>query len=89
MRPTIGWTYRDEDGGKIEVEAAHDRNQWRFQRRGHRTEPWVPLDPPSVEDWERLLDVLQRKYQRRRCAWRDVEEVQHFLEAARKQENLP
>ncbi len=83
MRQQIGWTSRDEDGVKWDVQAHRNRNIWVFTRRAHRTEDWQPIDPPGVEDWENLLDVMQRKYQRRRCAWRDVEQVEHELEQAK------
>ncbi len=86
MRQTLGWTEKDEDGKKIEVEAFRERNHWTFTRRSHRTEEWEAVPSPPVSYWEQLLDLLNRKYQRRRCAWKDVEEVQAFLDEALKKE---
>lgn len=85
MRQKLGWTEKDAERGKLDVEAARDRNQWIFTKRGHRTEDWETVQP-CVTDWENLLDVLERKYQRRRCAWRDVEQVQQELEKAKELE---
>jgi len=89
MRQKLGWAERDEDGRKLEVEAFRECNDWTFHKRGHRTEDWVKIDRPSVSDWERLLDLVERKYQRRRCAWRDVEQVKTFLEHAKTREPNP
>jgi hypothetical protein len=85
MRQKLGWKEKDPERGKLEVEAARERNQWTFTKRGHRTEDWETVEP-RVADWENLLDVLERKYQRRRCAWRDVEQVQQELEKAKTME---
>jgi hypothetical protein len=83
MRQKIGWTEKDADGTSWNVEASRNRNVWTFVRRAHRNDKWESLSEPSVENWERLLEVLERKYQRRRCAWRDVEQVQQELATAR------
>ncbi|MCC5850066.1 MAG: hypothetical protein JJU29_18420 [Verrucomicrobia bacterium] len=83
MRQIIGWTRDDDKGVSIDVEASRNRNQWTFRRRRNRRHEWETFSPELV-DWETLLDTLQRKYQRRRCAWRDVEQVQAFLDEARK-----
>ena len=86
MRQTLGWKEMDEKGRKLEVDAYHERNHWTFAKRLNRRHDWETVEVPSVSDWEQLLDVLERKYQRRRCAWRDVEEVQNFLNEAKKRE---
>ena len=89
MRQKIGWTEQDADGVQWNVEASRNRNEWTFVRRAPRRDEWRRLDPPPVESWENLLDALERKYQRRRCAWRDVEQVQLELKHARNQEPNP
>jgi hypothetical protein len=78
MKQTLGWTDSLTENGPYDVEAHHNRNQWTFKRRRHRRDAWETYEP-YTHDWEALLDLLQRKYQRRRCAWRDVEEVQNHL----------
>ena len=85
MRQKIGWTEKDPERGKLDVEAARNRNLWTFTKRANRREEWETFDP-KVPDWENLLDVLERKYQRRRCAWKDVEQVQQELEKAKTME---
>ncbi len=82
MRSTQGWTERDEDGVKWDIEAHKERNVWKLKRRSHRREPWEQIENPSRAQREALLDLLKRKYQRRGCAWRDVELAEHFLEEA-------
>jgi len=82
MRQKIGWTEKDPERGKLDVEAERNRNHWTFTKRANRRQEWETIEP-KVADWENLLDVLERKYQRRRCAWRDVEQVQQELEKAK------
>jgi hypothetical protein len=89
MRQKVGWTERDAEGVQWNVEASRNRNEWTFVRRAHRRDDWEALDPPSVADWEHLLGVLERKYQRRRCAWRDVEQVRERLNLAKTREHRP
>lgn len=86
MRQTLGWKETDAEGQRWEVEAHHERNHWTFAKRTGRRGEWQPVGEPSVADWEQLLDLLARKHQRRRCAWRDVEEVQGFLKEAKSKE---
>ena len=88
MRQVIGWTEKDPSGDTYDVEAARNRNQWTFRKRLNRRCDWETF-APGVGDWERLLDTLERKYQRRRCAWRDVEQVQAFLARARETAGVP
>ena len=86
MRQVLGWKEIDEEGRKLEVEVSHKRNHWTFAKRLNRRHDWETVENPMVADWEQLLDLLERKYQRRRCTWRDVEEVQEFLAEAKKRE---
>lgn len=88
MRQVIGWMEKEDSGDTYDVEASRNRNQWTFRRRLNRRYDWETFDA-GVGDWERLLDTLKRKYQRRRCAWRDVEQVQAFLDRARAAAGLP
>ena len=82
MRQILGWMDPDNEIGPCDVEAERNRNQWTFRRRANRRDDWETF-PPEVRDWEALLDLIQRKYQRRRCAYRDVEQVQQFLEKSK------
>ncbi|WFB36779.1 hypothetical protein P3T73_03260 [Kiritimatiellota bacterium B12222] len=86
MRQTLGWKEIDEDGRKLEVEAFRERNHWTFTKRLNRRHDWETIEEPSVADWEQLMDLIDRKYRRRRCAYRDVEQVKEFLEEAKKKE---
>lgn len=89
MRQKIGWTERDGNGVQWNVEASRHRNAWTFVRRSHRRDDWERIEIPSVDQWTQLLDTLERKYQRRRCAWRDVEQVQQYLQEAQNKEPRP
>jgi len=82
MRQILGWMDPENEIGPCDVEAERKLNQWIFRRRANRRESWETF-PPAVRDWEYLLDLIERKYRRRRCAWRDVEQVQDFLEKSK------
>jgi len=83
MRQILGWSENDEEGRKRDVEASRSLNHWTFRYRYNRREEWVDVPQPPLAYWELLVDLLQRKYQRRRCAWHDVEEAKAFLAKAR------
>lgn len=80
MRQVQGWHEITEDGTKREFEVSRNRNEWTFRYRDHRRDDWTEVRNPTVGMWEQLLDLMERKYQRRRCAWRDVEQVKDYLE---------
>ncbi len=86
MRQTLGWMEKDENGHTVDVEATRDRNVWTLRRRATRRDEWDDIPQPTAAQWTTLLDLLERKYHRRRCAWRDVEQVQLCLAQALEQE---
>jgi hypothetical protein len=50
-------------------------------RRPKEDPEWIPLDPPSAPDLALLLDVLRRKYQRRKVPHSHVEQVERWMES--------
>ncbi len=83
MRQILGWSEYDEEGRKRDVEASRSLNHWTFRYRYNRRDEWVPVAPAPILYWEQLVDLLERKYQRRRCAWHDVEDAREALAKAR------
>ncbi|MEM0969943.1 MAG: hypothetical protein AAGJ31_11370 [Verrucomicrobiota bacterium] len=62
--------------------ATHHAGKWDLKVRPGDEEAWTSLDPIPKADLERLHDVLQRKYQRRRVPFQHVEQVARLLEMA-------
>lgn len=74
------WTTRSEDGQKREVRAQFFGKGWTVTSRCKGAEDWIAHDPPLLEDLEELLEVVSRKYQRRRLSREQLESVQKLLD---------
>jgi len=67
---------RDEDGVKREIRVIKEAGLFRFQTKRADAEAWTYFDnkktKPPAEDLESLIDVLERKYQRKRAPYSDL-----------------
>jgi len=83
MRGCHEWMVRDEDGVKREIRVIKEAGLWRFQTKRDDTEIWTYYDnkktKPPVADVESLLEVLERKYQRRRASYGDLQLAKKML----------
>ena len=61
----IGWVRHDPDGTKMDVYAHHFGGDWLFYEREKRYDQWQEISRPLLEDWQALLDAVERKIQRR------------------------
>lgn len=61
----LGWWKRNEEGKKyqVNVRVYGKELQWTCQRS--RFEPWEPYGPPTEEDWETALDLVEKRFVRR------------------------
>jgi len=76
MRSCHEWTVRDEDGVKRELRVIKEAGLWRFQSKRDDVETWTYFDnkktKPLPADIESLIEVLERKYRRRRASHTDI-----------------
>ncbi len=76
------WRERTEDGIMF-YSATHHAGKWslaRMRKVGRSEESeWEPLEF-NREYWLKVRDILWRKYQRKRGAWRLIEEIDKLLE---------
>lgn len=76
MRGNHEWTVRDEDGVKREIRVSKEAGLFRFQTKRADAEGWTYFDNrktrPSPGDVESLIEVLERKYQRKRAPYSDL-----------------
>lgn len=83
MRSCHEWTIRDEDGIKREIRVIKEAGLWRFQSKRDDAAMWTYYDnkktKPSAADVESLIEVLERKYRRRRAAYSDIELAKSML----------
>ena len=82
MHNEHAWTERTPSGEKREVRAIKFGGQWRLQSKIRGADAWTYHDPAEPADLETLLDILRRKYQRRRASWEDVLSVERLLKEA-------
>jgi len=76
MRGNHEWIVRDEDGVKREIRVIKEAGLFRFQTKRADAETWTYFDNkktrPSAPDVESLIEVLERKYQRKRTPYSDL-----------------
>ena len=76
---THEWRSRDADGVVHIIRAEWDSREWHFQVTTKKDPEWHDVPQPTLEQFEELHDVLQRKYQRNRNSWDHVEHVEKIL----------
>ncbi len=79
MRNCHAWTVRDEDNIKREIRVSKEASRWRFQTKRADVETWTYHDKPPEADLLDFLDVLERKYSRRRAAYGDITLAKQML----------
>lgn len=72
MRNCHAWVVRDEDHIKREIRVSKEASRWRFQSKRADASTWTYYDKPPKEDLMAFIEVLERKYQRRRAAHHDI-----------------
>jgi hypothetical protein len=77
------WNEVTPEGEKREVRAVKFGGRWKLQSKLRGDGQWTYHDKPTLADLESLQDVIFRKYQRRRAAYEDVQEVGRMLTLAR------
>lgn len=78
---THEWKESADDGSIVFYRANHHASRWTLYRRPKDNPEWIPIDPPTAVELALLLDVLQRKYQRRKVPHAHVEQVARWLES--------
>ena len=73
------WRERDDEGLRF-YRAEHHARRWKISSKLKTDEEWTEHDPVDNELWRRLREVLWRKYQRKRCPWEHVEQIDRILE---------
>ncbi len=74
------WFERDEDRKKVEFRGQKFGGKWTISSKAKGEEFWEKHNPPSVELVEKLLDIVWKKYQRKRVSYDDVEYLRKWIE---------
>jgi hypothetical protein len=74
------WRERDELGTRY-YRASHHGGRWTIQTTLKSDPDWqtLPTAEVSADLWRTLRDILWRKYQRRRCPWDRIVEIDRIL----------
>ena len=80
------WKEKDDEGRKREVRATKFGGAWRLQAKLADDESWTYYDSPLLKDLRTLLDVVERKYRRRRASAEDVVAVEKLLKEREEEE---
>ena len=79
MRNCHAWTVREEDQVKREIRVTKEASRWRFQSKRADVESWTYHENPLEADLLLFLDVLERKYSRRRASFGDITLAKQML----------
>jgi hypothetical protein len=80
MRRDIEFNLRRDDGTKVEIRVNPFGGKFKFQFKEPDSERWDYDRKPTREELELFLDIIRRRYQRRRSAHEDVEEAEKMLQ---------
>lgn len=72
--------FENTDEGKVFYRANYLGIRWTIMTTTEKRNPtWTDLKPPSEEVWRALRDVVWKKYQRKRCPWERVADLDKIL----------
>jgi hypothetical protein len=72
------WHERTEEGVRYN-RANYHAGRWTFLTTLKTDPDWETVDPVPEELWRELRDILWRKYQRKRCPWKYIEDIDKIL----------
>lgn len=79
MRREIEFNMRHDNGSKYEIRVSPFGGKFKFQFKEKEDEFWNYTRKPTLDELEKFLDVIQRRYSRRRAAHEDVIEAEKLL----------
>lgn len=78
------WREKTEEGETRLVTATRHGGKWSLRSRLKSEDEWTDFPTIELDDLETLLDVVSRKYQRRRVPHEQVLEVEALIAAAQR-----
>jgi len=79
----ISWTRRNDAGERMEIYVEQNGDRWIFHSRERRPEPWQVMANPSMEDWQELLDAVERRIGRQLMKPIEAERIRKTIELRR------
>ncbi len=75
MRQEINWRTRRPDKTIYDVRVARWAGEMKFQFKEKGEERWDSEKKPELQDWEDLLDALERRYARKQSTDKEIDYV--------------
>jgi len=79
MRREVEFNVKRDDGTKYEVRVSPFGGKFKFQFKEKGAEGWDYDRQPERADLEELLEIIKRRYARRRSSTKDIETVERML----------
>ncbi len=79
LRAEHCWKEKTADGLRREIRASRFGGEWKLQSKLSGEERWTYHSPPATADLQALLELVKRKYQRRRASHDDVMSIERLL----------
>jgi len=76
----ISWTRRTEAGERLEICVEQTGDGWIFYSRERRPEPWQVVENPPLEDWQDLLDAVERRIGRQLLKPEEAERIRKTIQ---------
>lgn len=74
------WHENTEDGKRYYRGNFHPGRGWSVLTTTMKRDPvWEKMDNPGTDVWVELRDIVWKKYQRKRCPWDRVAELDAIL----------
>ena len=77
----ISWTRRNEDGERIEIYVEQVGDRWIFRSRRRRPDEWRVVENPPLEDWQQLLDAVERRIGRQLMKPIEAERLKKIIQS--------
>jgi hypothetical protein len=72
--------FETTEEGKVFYRGNYQGGKWTVMTTTQKRNPtWTDLKPPSEAVWRELRDVVWKKYQRKRCPWDRVADLDKML----------
>jgi len=84
----ISWTRRNDAGERVEIYVEQNGDRWIFHSRERRPEPWRVMENPPLEDWQELLDAVERRIGRQLMKPIEAERIRKIIELRKGDEGI-
>ncbi|MBC8127697.1 MAG: hypothetical protein H8M99_11215 [Gloeobacteraceae cyanobacterium ES-bin-144] len=72
--------FENTDEGKVYYRANYMSGKWTIMTTMQKRDPtWTDVKPVSEPIWRELRDIVWKKYQRKRCPWERVADLDKLL----------